>query len=112
MDFHKGEYVELATGQTGYIAVVDNNSLITQFVIKILTPAADKGKIKIVNIPRFESLASIFAQIGCHKFRGDKIEAVALDPYSTPTPLTVIQDKLNELAEAINKINEQLDKER
>ena len=90
MDFHKGEYVELATGQTGYIVIVDNNSLITQFVIKILTPASDKGKTKIVNIPK----------------------PVALDPYSTPTPLTVIQDKLNELAEAINKINEQLAKER
>ena len=108
MDFHKGEYVELATGQTGYIAVVDNNSLITQFVIKILTPASDKGKIKIVNIPRFESPVSIFTQIGCHKFRGDKIEAVALDPYSTTKPLPVIQDKLNELVEAVNQINERL----
>lgn len=112
MDFHKGEYVELATGQTGYIVIVDNNSLITQFVIKILTPASDKGKTKIVNIPNPESPASIFTRIGCHKFRRDEIKAVALDPYSTPTPLTVIQDKLNELAEAINKINEQLDKER
>lgn len=112
MDFYPGMYVELRSGVTGYVR--DIRSVGTERVIEIniLTPDRDKGFQMAVHIDNVESPIKYFAQIGDDRLPSPLIEPVMLGPYSCSKPWYTVQKKLNELVDAVNKINEQLAKER
>lgn len=108
MDFYPGIYVELRTGVTGYVQNIREIGTERVIEISILTPASDKGVQEAVHIENTEFPAKYFAQIGDDRLPPPAIEPVMLDPYSSPKPWYTVQKKLNELVDAVNKINEQL----
>lgn len=139
MDFHVGEYVELKDGRRGYISDILREEevyrrLDLELQGKMITgetnDIVDGFSILTVKIPKQKFYEEewivlsnnvtpdlYFTQIGGKKLAQKgasvkEIESVNLDPYSNPKPFFTIQNKLNELAEAVNKINEQLSKER
>lgn len=112
MDFYKGMYVELRTGVTGYVQDIHEEGTENVIEISILTPEDDKGFSVAVRMKNNESPSKYFAQIGDDQLPPPQIEPIMLDPYSSPKPWYTVQHKLNELVEAVNKINEQLAKER
>ena len=112
MGFYKGMYVELRNGVTGYarkISYVEGKAAIE---ISILTPEDDKGFLITVYMENDESPSKYFTRIGDDRLPPPKIKPAALDPSGTDFSVLWLQNKVNELVEEVNKINEQLAKER
>ena len=108
MDFYKGMYVELRTGVTGYVQDIHDEGTENVIEISILKPEDDKGFSVAVRMKNIEPPSKYFVQIGNDRLPPPQIEPIMLDPYSSPIPWYAVQNKLNELVDAVNKINEQL----
>lgn len=123
MDFHVGEYVELADGSVGYIVRFYDSSDYAGLVrlerktieVRITAPEKDKGSLRSILVYEGDSLSDYFARVGNRKLREDeknKIKPVNIDGVFVSQAERLITDKVDELVEAVNKINEQLAKER
>lgn len=123
MDFHVGEYVELADGSVGYIVRFYDSSDYAGIVrlerktieVRITAPEKDKGSLRSILVYEGDSLSDYFARVGNRKLREDeknKIKPVNIDGVFVSQAERLITDKVDELVEAVNKINEQLAKER
>lgn len=123
MDFHVGEYVELADGSAGYIVRSYDSSDYAGLVrlerktieVRITAPKKDEGSLRSILVYEGDSLSDYFARVGIRKLREDeknKIKPVNIDGVFVSQAERLITDKVDELVEAVNKINEQLAKER
>lgn len=123
MDFHVGEYVELADGSVGYIVRFYDSSDYAGLVrlgrktieVRITAPEKDEGSLRSILVYEGDSLSDYFARVGNRKLREDeknKIKPVNIDGVFVSQAELLITDKVDELVEAVNKINEQLAKER
>lgn len=122
MDFHAGEYVELLTGECGYISDVSSFLDITaelgmMLTISLISPESMKGTEIKVKVTHNESVYDRFAQIGCGRFPKAKvtcepIKTINLAGVFLSATERVLARKIDELIKAVNKINKQLDKER
>ena len=123
MDFHVGEYVELADGSVGYIVRFYDSSDYAGLVrlerktieVRITAPKKDEGSLRSILVYEGDSLSDYFARVGNRKLREDeknKIKPVNIDGVFVSQAELLITDKVDELVEAVNKINEQLAKER
>lgn len=123
MDFHVGEYVELADGSVGYIVRFYDSSDYAGLVrlrrktieVRITAPEKDEGSLRSILVYEGDSLSDYFARVGNRKLREDKknkIKPVNIDGVFVSQVERLIADKVDELVEAVNKINEQLAKER
>lgn len=123
MDFHVGEYVELADGSVGYIVRFYDSSDYAGLVrlerktieVRITAPEKDKGSLRSILVYEGDSLSDYFARVGNRKLREDeknKIKPVNIDGVFVSQAERLITDKVDELVEVVNKINEQLAKER
>lgn len=123
MDFHVGEYVELADGSVGYIVRFYDSSDYAGFVrlrrktieVRITAPEKDEGSLRSILVYEGDSLSDYFARVGNRKLREDKknkIKPVNTDGVFVSQTERLITDKVDELVDAVNKINEQLAKER
>lgn len=123
MDFHVGEYVELADGSVGYIVRFYDSSDYAGLVrlkrktieVRITAPKKDEGSLRSILVYEGDSLSDYFARVGNRKLREDeknKIKPVNIDGVFVSQVERLITDKVDELVEAVNKINEQLAKER
>jgi len=123
VDFHVGEYVELADGSVGYIVRFYDSSDYAGFVrlrrktieVRITAPEKDEGSLRSILVYEGDSLSDYFARVGNRKLREDKknkIKPVNTDGVFVSQTERLITDKVDELVDAVNKINEQLAKER
>lgn len=123
MDFHVGEYVELADGSVGYIVRFYDSSDYAGLVrlrrktieVRITAPEKDEGSLRSILVYEGDSLSDYFARVGNRKLREDKknkIKPVNTDGVFVSQTELLITNKADELVEAVNKINEQLAKER
>lgn len=123
MDLHVGEYVELADGSVGYIVRFYDSSDYAGLIrlerktieVSITAPEKDKGALRSILVYEGDSLSDYFARVGIRKLREDeknKIKPVNTDGVFVSQAERLITDKVDELVEAVNKINEQLAKER
>lgn len=123
MDFHVGEYVELADGSVGYIVRFYDSSDYAGLVrlgrktieVRITAPEKDEGSLRSILVYEGDSLSDYFARVGNRKLREDKknkIKPVNTDGVFVSQTELLITNKVDELVEAVNKINEQLAKER
>ena len=123
MDFHVGEYVELADGSVGYIVRFYDSSDYAGLVrlrrktieVRITAPGKDEGSLRSILVYEGDSLSDYFARVGNRKLREDKknkIKPVNTDGVFVSQAELLITNKVDELVEAVNKINEQLAKER
>lgn len=123
MDFHVGEYVELADGSVGYIVRFYDSSDYAGLVrlgrktieVRITAPEKDEGSLRSILVCEGDSLSDYFARVGNRKLREDKknkIKPVNTDGVFVSQAELLITNKVDELVEAVNKINEQLAKER
>ena len=123
MDFHVGEYVELADGSVGYIVKFYDSSDYAGLVrlerktieVRITAPEKDEGSLRSILVYEGDSLSDYFARVGNRKLREDeknKIKPVNTYGVFVSQVERLITDKVDELVEAVNKINEQLAKER
>lgn len=123
MDFHVGEYVELADGSVGYIVRFYDSSDYAGLVrlerktieVRITAPEKDEGSLRSILVYEGDSLSDYFARVGNRKLREDeknKIKPVNTYGVFVSQVERLITDKVDELVEAVNKINEQLAKER
>lgn len=123
MDFHVGEYVELVDGSVGYIVRFYDSSDYAGLVrlgrktieVSITAPEKDEGSLRSILVYEGDSLSDYFARVGNRKLREDKknkIKPVNTDGVFVSQTERLITDKVDELVEAVNKINEQLVKER
>lgn len=123
MDFHVGEYVELADGSVGYIVRFYDSSDYAGLVrlgrktieVRITAPEKGEGSLRSILVYEGDSLSDYFARVGNRKLREDKknkIKPVNTDGVFVSQTERLITDKVDELVEAVNKINEQLTKER
>lgn len=123
MDFHVGEYVELADGSVGYIVRFYDSSDYVGLVrlgrktieVRITAPEKDEGSLRSILVYEGDSLSDYFARVGNRKLREDKknkIKPVNTDGVFVSQAELLITNKVDELVEAVNKINEQLAKER
>lgn len=123
MDFHVGEYVELADGSVGYIVRFYDSSDYAGLVrlerktieVRITAPQKDEGSLRSILVYEGDSLSDYFARVGNRKLREDeknKIKPVNIDGVFVSQVERLITYKVDELVEAVNKINEQLAKER
>ncbi len=122
MDFHVGEYVELLTGECGYISDVSSFLDITAelgmvLTISLIFPESMKGTEIKVKVKHNESVYDRFAQIGCSRFPKAKvpcepIKTINLSGVFLTATERMLVLKVDELVRAVNKINEKLDKER
>lgn len=123
MDFHVGEYVELADGSVGYIVRFYDSSDYAGLVrlrrktieVRITAPEKDEGSLRSILVYEGDSLSDYFARVGNRKLREDKknkIKPVNTDGVFVSQAELLITNKVDELVEAVNKINEQLAKER
>lgn len=123
MDFHVGEYVELADGSVGYIVRFYDSSDYAGLVrlrrktieVRITAPEKDEGSLRSILVYEGDSLSDYFARVGNRKLREDeknKIKPVNIDGVFVSHVERLITYKVDELVEAVNKINEQLAKER
>ena len=123
MDFHVGEYVELADGSVGYIVRFYDSSDYAGLVrlgrktieVRITAPEMDEGSLRSILVYEGDSLSDYFARVGNRKLREDKknkIKPVNTDGVFVSQAELLITNKVDELVEAVNKINEQLAKER
>lgn len=123
MDFHVGEYVELADGSVGYIVRFYDSSDYAGLVrlgrktieVRITAPEKDEGSLRSILVYEGDSISDYFARVGNRKLREDKknkIKPVNTDGVFVSQAELLITNKVDELVEAVNKINEQLAKER
>lgn len=123
MDFHVGEYVELADGSVGYIVRFYDSSDYAGLVrlrrktieVRITAPEKNEGSLRSILVYEGDSLSDYFARVGNRKLREDKknkIKPVNTDGVFVSQTELLITNKVDELVEAVNKINEQLAKER
>ena len=123
MDLHVGEYVELADGSVGYIVRFYDSSDYAGLIrlerktieVRITAPKKDEGSLRSILMYEGDSLSDYFARVGIRKLREDeknKIKPVNTDGVFVSQAERLITDKVDELVEAVNKINEQLAKER
>mgnify|MGYP000536990336 CR=1 FL=1 len=123
MDFHVGEYVELADGSVGYIVRFYDSSDYAGLVrlrrktieVRITASEKDEGSLRSILVYEGDSLSDYFARVGNRKLREDKknkIKPVNTDGVFVSQTELLITNKVDELVEAVNKINEQLAKER
>lgn len=123
MDFHVGEYVELADGSVGYIVRFYDSSDYAGLVrlgrktieVRITAPEKEEGSLRSILVYEGDSLSDYFARVGNRKLREDKknkIKPVNTDGVFVSQAELLITNKVDELVEAVNKINEQLAKER
>jgi hypothetical protein len=123
VDFHVGEYVELADGSVGYIVRFYDSSDYAGLVrlgrktieVRITAPEKDEGSLRSILVYEGDSLSDYFARVGNRKLREDKknkIKPVNTDGVFVSQAELLITNKVDELVEAVNKINEQLAKER
>ena len=123
MDVHVGEYVELADGSVGYIVRFYDSSDYAGLVrlgrktieVRITAPEKDEGSLRSILVYEGDSLSDYFARVGNRKLREDKknkIKPVNTDGVFVSQAELLITNKVDELVEAVNKINEQLAKER
>lgn len=123
MDLHVGEYVELADGSVGYIVRFYDSSDYAGLVrlerktieVRITAPEKDEGSLRSILVYEGDSLSDYFARVGNRKLREDKknkIKPVNTDGVFVSQTERLITDKVDELVDAVNKINEQLAKER
>lgn len=122
MDFHAGEYVELADGSVGYIVRFYDSSDYAGLVrlerktieVNITAPEKDKGSLRSILVYEGDSLSNYFARIGNKKLREDEkdtIKPINLAGVFLSATERMLVLKVDELARAVNKINEKLDKE-
>jgi hypothetical protein len=123
VDFHVGEYVELADGSVGYIVRFYDSSDYAGLVrlrrktieVRITASEKDEGSLRSILVYEGDSLSDYFARVGNRKLREDKknkIKPVNTDGVFVSQTELLITNKVDELVEAVNKINEQLAKER
>ena len=123
MDLHVGEYVELADGSVGYIVRFYDSSDYAGLVrlrrktieVRITASEKDEGSLRSILVYEGDSLSDYFARVGNRKLREDKknkIKPVNTDGVFVSQTELLITNKVDELVEAVNKINEQLAKER
>lgn len=122
MDFHAGEYVELLTGECGYISDVSSFLDSTAewgmvLTISLIFPESMKGAEIKVKVKHNESVYDRFAQIGCSRFPKAKvscepIKTINFDGVFLDAAERMLAQKVDELVDAVNKINKQLAKER
>lgn len=123
MDFHVGEYVELADGSVGYIVRFYDSSGYASLIrlerktieVRITAPEKDEGSLRSILVYEGDSLSNYFARVGNKKLREDEKDTIKpinlAGVFLTATERMLVL-KVDELARAVNKINEQLDKER
>lgn len=123
MDFHVGEYVELADGSIGYIVRFYDSSDYAGLVrlerqtieVSITEPEKDKGSLRSILVYEGDSLSNYFARVGNRKLREDEndtIKPINLAGVFLSATERMLAQKVDELVKAVNKINEQLTKER
>lgn len=123
MDFHVGEYVELADGSVGYIVRFYDSSDYAGLVrlerktieVSITAPEKDKGSLRSIFVYEGDSLSNYFARVGNRKLREDEndtIKPINLAGVFLSATERMLAQKVDELVKAVNKINEQLTKER
>lgn len=123
MDFHVGEYVELADGSVGYIVRFYDSSDYAGLVrlerktieVSITAPEKDAGSLRSILVYEGDSLSDYFARVGNRKLREDeknKIKPINLTGVFLSATERMLAQKVDELVKAVNKINEQLTKER
>lgn len=123
MDFHVGEYVELADGSVGYIVRFYDSSDYAGLVrlerktieVRITAPEKDEGSLRSILVYEGDSLSNYFARVGNKKLREDEKDTIKpinlAGVFLTATERMLVL-KVDELVRAVNKINEKLDKER
>lgn len=80
MDFHVGEYVELADGSVGYIVRFYDSSDYAGLVrlrrktieVRITASEKDEGSLRSILVYEGDSLSDYFARVGNRKLREDK----------------------------------------
>lgn len=123
MDFHVGEYVELADGSIGYIVRFYDSSdyaglvRLTRKTIEvcITAPEKDKGSLRSILVYEEDSLSNYFVRVGNRKLREDgknAIKPIDLAGVFLDEADRMLEQKVNELVKTVNEINEQLEKER
>ena len=123
MDFHVGEYVELADGSAGYIVRSYDSSDYAGLVrlerktieVRITAPKKDEGSLRSILVYEGDSLSDYFARVGNKKLREDEkdtIKPINLAGVCISATERMLALKVDELVKAVNKINEQLAKER
>lgn len=122
MDFHVGEYVELLTGECGYISDVSSFLDSTArcgmvLTISLISPESMKGTDVKAKFKHNESVYDRFTQIGCSRFPKAKvycepIKTINFDGVFLSATERMLAQKVDELVKTVNKINEQLAKER
>lgn len=118
MDFHVGTYVELLSGETGYIQNIypysNGQTLIT---VHYLTPDYLNGQDLIIVKEKDDPLAKFFSRVWCALLSSKETRVESIEPLNliggfVGATERKISSKVDELVKAVNKINEQLDKER
>lgn len=123
MDLHVGEYVELADGSVGYIVRFYDSSDYAGLVrlerktieVSITAPEKDEGSLRSILVYEGDSLSDYFARVGNKKLREDEkdtIKPINLAGVFLSATERMLAQKVDELVKAVNKINEQLTKER
>ena len=118
MDFHAGTYVELLSGETGYIqSIYPYSNGQTVITVHYLTPDYLSGQDLIIVKEKDDLLAKFFSRVGCtllssKETRFESIEPLNLIGLFVGATEQKISSKVDELVRAVNKINEQLAKER
>lgn len=123
MDLHVGEYVELADGSVGYIVRFYDSSDYAGLVrlerktieVSITAPEKDEGSLRSILVYEGDSLSDYFARVGNRKLREDeknKIKPINLTGVFLSATERMLAQKVDELVKTVNKINEQLAKER
>ena len=122
MDFHVGEYVELADGSVGSIVRFYDSSDYAGLIrlerktieVSITAPEKDKGPLRSIFVYGGDSLSNYFARVGNRKLREDEkdtIKPINLAGVCVGATERMLAQKIDELVKAVNKINEQLAKE-
>lgn len=123
MDLHVGEYVELADGSVGYIVRFYDSSDYAGLVrlerktieVSITAPEKDEGSLRSILVYEGDSLSDYFARVGNRKLREDEkdtIKPINLAGVFLSATERMLAQKVDELVKTVNKINEQLAKER
>ena len=123
MDLHVGEYVELADGSVGYIVRFYDSSDYAGLVrlerktieVSITAPGKDEGSLRSILVYEGDSLSDYFARVGNRKLREDeknKIKPINLAGVFLSATERMLAQKVDELVKTVNKIKEQLTKER
>lgn len=122
MDFHVGNYVELLSGEIGYIRKVSSSFDVPDgygmvITINLVSPKSKNGTDMVLEFKSNESIYDRFAPIGCKrlpkaKALSEPIKTINLAGAFLGATERMLAQKVDELVKAVNKINEQLAKER